>query len=292
VSEHRFLTGLILAAGMSKRLGQPKQLLPYRGTTLLGWALAQAEASQALDEVLLVLGHAREDILAQVTLGRAQPVTNVEFSEGCAASYRAGLAAADPRAQGVMILLSDQPGIDIEAIERVAAAWRAASLAVAVSPKGETAPQGLRPPPLAAGGRPNPPARVPPTSEGQAAPSNGGTASSADEGGVHEGGLGGGTPLGAVLTAGAGGGAFGGSTAGLILNASYQGVPGHPLLFDRRNEPPAATRRGYAGGLSDINPGAVRTHLLYSAVHQVIQPGMLRMRLCQGISEPRATFPI
>ena len=184
MSEHRFLTGLILAAGMSKRLGRPKQLLPYRGTTLLGWAIAQAEASQALDEVLLVLGHAREDILAQVTLGRAQSVMNVEFSEGCAASYRAGLAAADPRAQGVMILLSDQPGIDTESIERVASAWRGGA--------------------------------------------------SIDERGTREGGFGGGTPLGAVLTAGAGGGAFGGSTAGLILTASYQGKPGHPLLFDRQ----------------------------------------------------------
>ena len=190
MSEHRFLTGLILAAGMSKRLGQPKQLLPYRGTTLLGWALAQAEASQALDEVLLVLGHAREDILAQVTLGRAQPVMNVEFSEGCAASYRAGLAAADQRAQGVMILLSDQPGVDTEAIERGASAWRAASLAI----ENGAWPEGV--------------------------------------GGVPEEGLGGGTPLGAV------------STAGLILTASYQGKPGHPLLFDRQLFPQLAALHG------------------------------------------------
>ena len=160
MSERRFLTGLILAAGMSKRLGQPKQLLPYRGMTLLGWALAQAEASQALDEVLLVLGHARENILSRVTLGRAQPVTNVEFSEGCAASYRAGLAAADPRAQGVMILLSDQPGVDVEAIEQVASTWRAAPLAV------ETAPMGLRPP--------SPSSGTPPTPSGQASPSTSG----------------------------------------------------------------------------------------------------------------------
>lgn len=175
MSEHRFLTGLILAAGMSKRLGQPKQLLPYRGTTLLGWAIAQAEASQALDEVLLVLGHAREDILARVTLGRAQPVTNVEFSEGCAASYRAGLAAANPRAQGVMILLSDQPGIDTAAIERVATAWRAE-----------------------------------------------------------------------------------GST---ILTASYQAVPGHPLLFDRQLFPQLAALHGdkAAWKLVDQHPEWVRS---------------------------------
>ncbi len=121
---HRILTGLILAAGSSRRLGQPKQLLPYRDTTLLGWTVAQAEASPALDEILLVLGHARDVILAHVPLGRTRPVLNLEYREGCAASYRAGLAAADPRTDGVMILLSDQPGVDKEAIERVAATWR------------------------------------------------------------------------------------------------------------------------------------------------------------------------
>ncbi|HEY7350750.1 MAG TPA: nucleotidyltransferase family protein [Ktedonobacterales bacterium] len=120
-----FLTALVLAAGSSKRLGQPKQLLSYRGTTLLSWTIAQAEASPALDEVLVILGHASDTVLASVTLGRARPVLNTEFSEGCAASYRAGLAAADQRAEGVMILLSDQPGVDVEAIGRVAAAWRA-----------------------------------------------------------------------------------------------------------------------------------------------------------------------
>jgi len=118
------LTGLILAAGSSKRLGRPKQLLPYRGTTLLGWAIAQAEASEALDEVLLVLGHVREDILASVMLGRTRPVIALDHSEGCAASYRAGLAAADQQTDGVLILLSDQPGVDTHAIDRVAAAWR------------------------------------------------------------------------------------------------------------------------------------------------------------------------
>ncbi len=126
MSSQRFLTGLVLAAGMSKRLGQPKQLLPYRGTTLLGWAIAQAEASPALDEVLVILGQASDTILASVTLGRARPVLNTEFSEGCAASYRAGLAAANPQAEGAMILLSDQPGIDVEAIQRVADAWQIA----------------------------------------------------------------------------------------------------------------------------------------------------------------------
>jgi molybdenum cofactor cytidylyltransferase len=119
------LTALVLAAGSSRRLGQPKQLLPYRGTTLLGWVVAQAEACAALDEVLVVLGHEGEAVLASLTLGRARAIINTEHQEGCAASYRAGLAAADSRAAGVLILPGDQPGVTSAMIARVAAEWRA-----------------------------------------------------------------------------------------------------------------------------------------------------------------------
>jgi molybdenum cofactor cytidylyltransferase len=127
------LTGLILAAGSSKRLGRPKQLLPYLGTTLLGWTIAQAEASRALDEVLVVVGHAHEQIVPSLSLSRSRIVYNAEFTEGCAASYRTGLAAANPHAEGVMIVLSDQPGIEAEVIDLVAAAWRASRAGIVVS---------------------------------------------------------------------------------------------------------------------------------------------------------------
>jgi molybdenum cofactor cytidylyltransferase len=119
------LTALVLGAGSSRRLGQPKQLLPYRGTTLLGWVVAQAEACAALDEVLVVLGHENDAIRASLALGRARVVLNTEHQEGCSASYRAGLAAADPRAAGVLILPGDLPGITTEMIAHVAADWRA-----------------------------------------------------------------------------------------------------------------------------------------------------------------------
>ena len=54
----KFISGLILGAGASSRFGQPKQLLPFRGTTLLGWVIRQAERADGLDEVIVVLGRA------------------------------------------------------------------------------------------------------------------------------------------------------------------------------------------------------------------------------------------
>jgi molybdenum cofactor cytidylyltransferase len=119
-----FVSGLVLAAGASTRLGQPKQLLPFGSTTLLGWVLTEARAATALDEVIVVLGGAAVEVRQRVDLAGAKVVENPEFGEGCAASYRTGLAMIDPRAEAVAVLLTDQPGADRGVIDTVVEAWR------------------------------------------------------------------------------------------------------------------------------------------------------------------------
>ena len=119
----KFISGLILGAGASQRLGQPKQLLPFGGMTLLGWIVAQAEQAVALDELVVVLGRAADQIRERVDFGTAKVVENPAFSEGCAASYRAGIAALSPRSEALMIILGDQPGIKPEVIDRLAGEW-------------------------------------------------------------------------------------------------------------------------------------------------------------------------
>ncbi|MCI0337631.1 MAG: nucleotidyltransferase family protein [Acidobacteria bacterium] len=119
-----FISGLVLGAGASSRFGQPKQLLPFRGTTLLGWVIKQAEQATGLDEVIVVLGRAADEIRENVVCGNAKVVENPVFGEGCASSYRAGIEALDPRSDAIMILLGDQPGVDPETINRVADEWR------------------------------------------------------------------------------------------------------------------------------------------------------------------------
>jgi molybdenum cofactor cytidylyltransferase len=120
----KFISGLILGAGASQRFGQPKQLLPFRGATLLGWVLTQAERAAGLDEVVVVLGRVADEIHRRVNFGSARVVENPVFGEGCASSYRAGIGALDPRSEAIMIILGDQPGIGPDIIDCLADEWR------------------------------------------------------------------------------------------------------------------------------------------------------------------------
>jgi molybdenum cofactor cytidylyltransferase len=120
----KFISGLILGAGASQRLGPPKQLLPFRGTTMLGWVVDQAQRAHALDEVVVVLGRAAEEIRERVDFGAAHVVENPVFGEGCSSSYRAGIGALSAESTAIMIILGDQPGITPTIIDRLAAAWR------------------------------------------------------------------------------------------------------------------------------------------------------------------------
>lgn len=118
-----FVSGLVLAAGASTRLGQPKQLLPFGSTTLLGRVLSQAKAA-ALDEVVVVIGAAAAEVRKQIDFAGVKLVENTDFGEGCSSSYRTGIGAVDPRAKAVAVLLADQPGVECAVIDTVVEAWR------------------------------------------------------------------------------------------------------------------------------------------------------------------------
>jgi molybdenum cofactor cytidylyltransferase len=120
----KFISGLVLGAGASQRFGPPKQLLPYRRTTMLGWVVDQAQRADGLDEVVVVLGRAADQVRARVDFGAARVVENPVFGEGCSSSYRAGIRAINSESTAIMIILGDLPGITPEIINRLADEWR------------------------------------------------------------------------------------------------------------------------------------------------------------------------
>jgi molybdenum cofactor cytidylyltransferase len=117
-----FVAGLVLAAGGSSRLGRPKQLLPYGGATLLDHTVATARACQ-FDQLLVALGGEAEQIRDRVDLTGAEVVVNPGFGEGCSSSIAAAMAALDPRAAVLVLMLGDQPGV-VPATVRVLLAAR------------------------------------------------------------------------------------------------------------------------------------------------------------------------
>ena len=117
------MVGVLLGAGRSSRFGAPKQLLPFEDTTLLGQVVRNANASN-LDQVVVVLGRASEELRASVDFGRAVVVENTAYGTGCASSLLAGMDAAGERCEALMLLLGDQPGVRPEFIDFVLAEWR------------------------------------------------------------------------------------------------------------------------------------------------------------------------
>jgi molybdenum cofactor cytidylyltransferase len=124
-----FVTGLVLAAGGSSRLGRPKQLLPYRGATLLD-AVLETARDCAFDQLLVALGGAGDEVRRRVDLGDADVVVNTAYGSGCSSSIAAAMEALDPRCDVLVLLLGDQPGVTSATVARLLAGRRDAPLAV------------------------------------------------------------------------------------------------------------------------------------------------------------------
>jgi len=108
------VAAIVLAAGASRRLGQPKQLLMLDGETLLERAIRLA-AEAGADPVFVVLGAHFERICASVPfnqLPHAILVINSEWAKGMASSIHTALrplSIVAPQSEGALILSCDQP---------------------------------------------------------------------------------------------------------------------------------------------------------------------------------------
>ena len=105
---------IILAAGASSRMGTAKQVLPWKGSTLLQHCIDQVRASP-VDEIVVVLGANSELVESQTDLTGVHNVFNSNWDTGMASSIVAGLQRLlelSPGLRSVLILLSDQPLLD------------------------------------------------------------------------------------------------------------------------------------------------------------------------------------
>lgn len=117
---------LILAAGESRRFGEPKQLADWKGRPLLEYVAGRAAEWPRVDEVYAVLGAEAERIMERVDLTGVTVIENLDWREGIASSLRAGLDAllGDREAGAALVVLADQPMVPAAAVERLFEARR------------------------------------------------------------------------------------------------------------------------------------------------------------------------
>jgi molybdenum cofactor cytidylyltransferase len=113
------VAGVILAAGMSTRMGTAKQLLLFQGKPLLAHVLINARAAASLDPLIVVLGHQAQEIRRKIDFDADHVVIAKEYHLGQSASLKAGLCAVPESCDGVLFLLGDQPLVSAEIIDQI-----------------------------------------------------------------------------------------------------------------------------------------------------------------------------
>jgi molybdenum cofactor cytidylyltransferase len=116
------VTGIILAAGESRRLGRPKQLLDIGGEPCVR-RVARIALQTDIDDVIVVIGAAADQIgpyLDDLDVGVS---LNPRFRDGQATSVTAGLRVVPDSTAGVLFLLGDQPTIEPGTVDAVIREW-------------------------------------------------------------------------------------------------------------------------------------------------------------------------
>jgi molybdenum cofactor cytidylyltransferase len=115
---HGRIAGVILAAGGSGRFGETKQLLPWRGTTLVGHTVDVALAS-GLWRVFVVVGYDGERVAAALAGRDVEVVFNPDWVQGQSTSLRAGIEAVGTGVEGAVFFVADQPNLTPDLVRAV-----------------------------------------------------------------------------------------------------------------------------------------------------------------------------
>jgi molybdenum cofactor cytidylyltransferase len=107
---------IILAAGESRRMGRPKQLLPFGDKTMLECVI-DAFQTPRVDEIRVVLGYQADEIAARIAHTSCKIMKNDRYPLGMFTSMQAGLRELPKKTKIVMLAVCDQPRLKRETVE-------------------------------------------------------------------------------------------------------------------------------------------------------------------------------
>lgn len=116
-----FISGILLAAGLSSRMGKPKQLLPFGESTIVE-TVVDSMLGAKFDEVIVVVGHRASDIRDQLGERPVSTVFNPNYREGMLTSAQTGIRRLQEN-DAFALMLVDQPFITSALIDRVVDAY-------------------------------------------------------------------------------------------------------------------------------------------------------------------------
>ena len=112
------IIAIVLAAGLSARMGRPKQTLSVSGKPMLERVLETFRQTK-VDVVVVVLGANEREVRKKVRFEKERVIVNSEYAKGMSGSLRLGLAAAGPEADAVIVALADQPFLRAATVDKL-----------------------------------------------------------------------------------------------------------------------------------------------------------------------------
>jgi molybdenum cofactor cytidylyltransferase len=115
-------SAIVLAAGLSSRMGRNKLLLTFKSKPLIAHAVDTLSVAE-VDEVIVVLGHEAEKLREHLEGKPVKLVYNPDYRSGQSTSVRMGVSAVSSRASAILISLADQPLLEPEDINQLVRAF-------------------------------------------------------------------------------------------------------------------------------------------------------------------------
>lgn len=126
------ISAIVIAGGLSTRMGAFKQLLPYGQHTVIE-QIVSILLQCPLNEVVVVTGHERQAIEAKLAAWSVRPVYNSDYQAGeMLSSIQCGLAALDSKCHAAMLVLVDQPQLEAFVVRQLVEAYQTGSAGLVI----------------------------------------------------------------------------------------------------------------------------------------------------------------